>query len=80
MSYWILPQSGIPISCTTVLRITTLERQTNEYKERMNNFSVFTEAKFQTPTADLTNATRDIPSDKLLDLNKEDPEFLEDFN
>ena len=25
MSYWILPQSGIPISCVTVLRLTNLE-------------------------------------------------------
>ena len=32
MSYWILPESGILISCTTVQHITNLERQTEEYK------------------------------------------------
>jgi hypothetical protein len=30
MSYWILPQSGIPISCTTVQRVANLEQQTDE--------------------------------------------------
>jgi hypothetical protein len=72
MYYWVLPQSGIPISCTTVQRVTNLEQQTDEYKQRMNQFEEVIEAKFQTPTADLSNATRDIPSEKLLDLDKED--------
>jgi hypothetical protein len=46
----------------------------------MNKFTEVIKAKFQTPTADLSNATRDIPSEKLLDLDKEDLKFLEDFN
>ena len=35
MSYWILPKLGIPVSCTTVQRITNLENQTDEYISRM---------------------------------------------
>ena len=35
MSYWILPISGIPISCVTVQRLTNLEQQTDEWRARM---------------------------------------------
>ena len=35
MSYWILPQSGTPISVTTVQRVTNLENQTDEMKKRI---------------------------------------------
>jgi hypothetical protein len=80
MSYWVLPQSGISISCTTVQRVTNLEQQTDEWKQCMNLFTEVIEAKFQAPLSNLSNATRDIPAEKLLDLEKEDPEFLEDFN
>ena len=39
MSYWILPVSGIPVSATTVQRVTNLERQTEEFKSKMRNFN-----------------------------------------
>jgi hypothetical protein len=39
MSYWILPKSGIPISCSTVQRLTDLEKQKMEFKERMQEFT-----------------------------------------
>jgi hypothetical protein len=32
MSYWVLPELWIAISCTTVQRLTHLEKQTDEYK------------------------------------------------
>ena len=38
MSYWILPISGIPISCVTVQRLTNLEQQTDVWKERMREY------------------------------------------
>ena len=38
MSYWVFPESGIPISCTTVQRLTIAEQQTDEWKERMMKF------------------------------------------
>ena len=34
MAYWILPASGIPISCTTVQRITNLEKEQDIWKEK----------------------------------------------
>ena len=40
MSYWVLPQSGIPISCITVQRITNSELATNEYKEKLESFNL----------------------------------------
>ena len=34
MSYWVLPASGIPMSRTTVQRVTNLEPQTEQFKKR----------------------------------------------
>jgi hypothetical protein len=38
MSYWILPESGIPISATTVQRMTNDERGTDEMQSRMAQY------------------------------------------
>ena len=38
MAYWILPASGRPISCTTVQKITSLERQEDVWKKRIEMF------------------------------------------
>ena len=38
MSHWILPRSGIPISCTTVQRLTNLEKQMDSWKTQMVEF------------------------------------------
>ena len=38
MSYWILPTSGIPMSCVTVQRLANLEQQTPKWKKKMENF------------------------------------------
>ena len=38
LSYWVLPSSGIPMSRTTVQRVTNLESQTEQCKKR---FSVY---------------------------------------
>jgi hypothetical protein len=80
MSYWILPPSGIPISCNTVQRLTNLEQQTNEWKRRMTTFDDELEAKFRTSSSDVSNSTQDIPQNLLLDLDGEDPEFIQEFN
>jgi hypothetical protein len=80
MSYWVLPQSGIPISCTTVQRLTNLEQLTEEWKQRTMRFTKVLETKFQAPSSELSNITKDLPPESVLDLEKEDPEFLEDFN
>ena len=36
MSYWVLPASGIPMSCTTVQRVTNLKSQTELCKNRIS--------------------------------------------
>jgi hypothetical protein len=80
MSYLILPPSGIPISCNTVQRLTNLEQQTDEWKQRMTTFNDELEAKFQTSSSDISNSTRDIPQDLLLDLDGEDQDVIQEFN
>lgn len=39
MSYYVLPASGIPVSCTTVQRVTELEKQTDANREHFNAFT-----------------------------------------
>ena len=81
MSYWILPESGIVMSCTTVQRMTHLEKQIDEYKERMNEFQKALEGKWQAESANiLGKLTKDIPASLILSLENEDEEFLEEFN
>ena len=36
MSYWVLPESGIPIARTTVQQVTNLESQTEQCKRRFD--------------------------------------------
>lgn len=38
MAYWIFPESGRPISCTTVQRITNLEKVESSSKEKISIF------------------------------------------
>ena len=79
MSYWILPESGIVMSCTTVQRVTHLEKQTDEYKKRMNDFQQGLERKWQTANVP-GKATQGIPASKILSLENEDEKFLDEFN
>jgi hypothetical protein len=80
MSYWILPPSGIPISCNTVQRLTNLEQQTNDWKRRMTTFDDELEAEFRSSSSDICNSTGDILQDLLLDLDGEGQEFIQEFN
>ena len=59
MSFWILPESGIIISCTTVQRISNLEKQTDEYTRRMNDFQIKLEEKWTTTSSDISGQSRD---------------------
>ena len=81
MSYWILPESGIVMSCTTVQRVTHLEKQTDEYKKWMNDFQKGLEGKWQVQSANVPGkAIQGIPASKVLSLENEDEEFLDEFN
>ena len=81
MSYWVLPESGIAMSCTTVQRVTHLEKQTEEYKKRMNDFQQVLEGKWQVESANVSDRPiQDVPASMLLSLENEDEEFLDEFN
>ena len=45
MLYWILLASGIPISCTTVQRVTEQEKKTDDFRENMEKFNSKVEAR-----------------------------------
>ena len=47
MSYWILPISGIPVSRTSVQRLTLLEQNTEEIRLRMRNFTDAVAVRFK---------------------------------
>ena len=79
-SYWILPESGIPVSCTTLQRITNLEKQTDGYKSRMKEFDVKLEQIWAVQSSDLKGKIQEAPKPKLLCLEDEDEEFKEEFN
>ena len=61
MSYWVLPKSGIPISRTTVQRVTHLETQIDANKKRFKHYDkdinerfheVYTQEYFSVPRSD----------------------------
>ena len=79
MSYWLLPPSGIPISATTVQRLTNAERATNEMQKRMDEYDAKLKVLFEAQSADVTHSLRDVPSDKIVDPQDEDPTFYDDF-
>ncbi len=79
MLYWILPESGIPISVSTVQRLTNDERSTDEVQKRMSNFEDKTKVVFEAQAADITNSLHDIPSSKIIDHENEDQEFFDEF-
>ena len=81
MSYWVLPESGIAMSCTTVQRVTHLEKQADEYKKQMNDFHQVLEGKWQVESANVSDiAIQDVLASMLLSLENEDEEFLDEFN
>ena len=47
MSYWVLPESGIPISVTTIQRMTHLEKQTIAYKKTNERIRTGTEREIR---------------------------------
>ena len=77
MSYWILPQSGTPISVTTVQRVTNLEKQTDVMKSRMEEFKGSVQKRW-----DARSTTVDLPlidQGNILSLENEDEDFVNEF-
>lgn len=79
MSYWILPESGIPISATTVQRMTNDERCTDEMQSRMKRYEDKLRVIFELPSVTITNGLHDVDQSKIIDPENEDPEFFEEF-
>ena len=82
MSYWILPQSGIPVSCATVSRLTNLELQGVENKKRMESFDRNLEDKFNAASSDLLSELEkaDVPHANVFSLEDESDDFLDEYN
>ena len=80
MSYWVVPLSGIPISVTTVQRLTNLEQQTAQWQWRCTEFDTKLEANLALESAKLPNVLSQHDQRFILDLESESPEFLEDFH
>ena len=79
MSYWLLPESGIPISATTVQRMTNDEKATDEMQNRMDRYEERLRTLFEAQSADLTTTLRDVHSRYVIDLENEDSEFYTEF-
>jgi len=80
LSYWILPASGIPISCNTVQRLTNLEQSITEMKEKMEAFTESANRRLETTSGDLPTSQNEIPSHTLIGLQHEDEDFIEEYN
>ena len=80
MPYWILPGSGIPISCVTVQKLTYLAQQTIEWKEHMEDFSRGLEDKFNAKTSTISVSDDPDVQNNIFDINNESPEFIEEYN
>ena len=80
MSYWILPQSGIPISCITVQRITNAEIATDEIKAKLKIYDSKINEKMKAKDIDNGKEMGEQPAWNRLSLDKEDNDFIEEFN
>jgi hypothetical protein len=56
MSYWVLPESGIPVSVTTVQRMTNAERSTDEMQKRKDQYEEKLKVLFDSLTAVISQA------------------------
>ena len=79
MSYWILPESGIPISVTTVQRLTNEERKTDDTGRRMDDYERCLRRVFEAGSADISPQLQNIDTRKIIDPEDEDPDFYVEF-
>jgi hypothetical protein len=82
MSYWVLPASGIPMSRTTVQRVTNLESQTEQCKKRFSVYDKRIAERFNEKyiDADYLQNNNDKPAVELWEeLADDDGVFFEEF-
>ena len=80
MSYWILPESGIPISCVTVQRITNAELARDETKSLAKKYDATIDERMKANDIDNGKEMGDQPAWNRLSLDEEDNDFIEEFN
>ena len=80
MSYYVLPESGIPVSSTTVQRITNAECLQPEWIERFNKFNTTINKRLDPLNHDNVKEMTTQPDWNRLSLNDEDNDFVEEFN
>jgi hypothetical protein len=80
MSFWLLPPSSIPVSVTTVQRLTNVERATDEMRSWMQLYDDKLKSLFNAhQSANVSHALRNVDSDKIIDPEDEDPRFYDEF-
>ena len=78
MSHWVLPQLGIPVSVTTVQKVTNSEKQTDEMKKRMDDFQQSVQSGWDTRTSTVKLPPTD--QQNVLALENKDKDFVDEFN
>ena len=79
MTYWILPASGIPISCDSVQRVTTAELGTAEMKESTAAFNERVSRRLEAIAGNVV-IDPDVPLYRIFGLDVEDEDFIAEFN
>ena len=80
MSYWILPVSGIVISCTTVQRLTRSDKARDKCKSRIIDYYTKIAERLGVKNSDRTKQAHGIDRWNKLSISDEDTEFLEELN
>ena len=78
MSYWILPESGKPISCVTVQKMTNAEKEKVEYIKLMQSFDDKLQKNIEIKD-DTSNPPDGTPDWNRLSTNEDDPAFKDHF-
>ena len=81
MSYWILPKSGILISCATVQWMPLNEFSRDEIQKQIAEYESGLEKRLESVSAQLSTHPNpeNMPQSHLLSLENEDSEFIEEF-
>jgi hypothetical protein len=79
MSYWILSEIGIPISATTVQRMTNDEQCTKLMKLQMTQYNDKLSVLFDAQSAEINVGLQAVDGSKMIDPDNEDLEFFNEF-
>ncbi|KAI2505807.1 Reverse transcriptase (RNA-dependent DNA polymerase) [Fragilaria crotonensis] len=71
--------NAIPISATTVQRLTNDERSTDEVKRQMSEYEDKVKTTFEARSSDIANTIRGVELSKIIDHENEDEGFYQEF-